>query len=153
MAHRHLSPENPTPTLDTTSLVHETYLKLAASSSVSFEDRRHFFAVAACAMRQILVDHARRRGALKRGGDAAHLFLDDVQLGVEERAEGILAIDEALQQLTDLDQRLSEMVDLRFFGGFSDDEIADLLDVSERTVRRDWRKARAFLFRILSEGA
>lgn len=150
-AHRQLGGRSPGGTLDTTALVHETYLKLSDASQLELEDRRHFFAVAARAMRQIAVDHARRSLAQKRGGGAAMVTLDPSRLAAdhEDVPTDIVALDRALGELTALDERLARTVELRFFAGLSVEETAELLGVSERTVKRDWRKARAFLYDAL----
>ena len=151
MAHGRLRRRTPGQTLDTTALVHEAYLKLVDQTRAQWNDRGHFLAVASVAMRHILVDYARRRTARKRGGPERDVTLDDIQPGVMARAEEILALDEALTALAELSERLAKLVELRFFGGLSVAETAQVLDVSERTVKRDWRKARAFLYRTLSE--
>ena len=140
-------------TLNTTALVHEAYLKLFDSPELAWKDRQHFFAVVAMAMRQIVVDEARRRGSLKRGGDLKRVELDSTALAIDEQSEEILALDEALVQLAKLDPRLVKVVEYKFFGGFSTPEIALYLDVSERTVERDWRTAKAVLFQALSPSA
>jgi RNA polymerase sigma factor (TIGR02999 family) len=137
------------PTLNTTALVHEAFIKLASGSS-SFEDRSHFYHAAARAMRQILIDNARRRRAAKRGGGAAPFSLDAGQVAIEDHAEELLALDEALQRLAREDPRLVRVVELRFFAGLSVEETGAALDVSERTVKRGWRLARAFLYRELA---
>jgi RNA polymerase sigma factor (TIGR02999 family) len=149
VAHRRLAVGRSTG-LDTTDLVHEAYLKLFDQTRLSVHDRRHFFAVAAMAMRQVLVDQARRRAAHKRGGGAQHVELEAAQVSVESRAEEILSLDEALRRLTEVDERLARVVELRFFGGLSVEEVADVLEVDPRTVKRDWRKARALLYRDLT---
>lgn len=131
--------------LDTTELVHETYLKLGASRARSWADRRHFFAVAARAMRQIVVDAARQSLAGKRGGAAVHVSIDDVALATSDRASELLDLDRAITRLGDVDARLVELVELRYFAGLSVEETAEALDTSPRTVKRDWRKARALL--------
>ena len=131
--------------LQTTALVHDAYLKLAAHSRLDVQDRRHFFAIAARAMRQLIVDHARRRATQKRGGPVEDLPLEEGQVALDERAGEIVAMDEALHRLAEVDERLSRIVELRFFGGLSVEETAEVLDSSPRTVKRDWRKARAFL--------
>lgn len=136
-------------TLSTTALVHETYLKLAAAGNKRWQDRAHFFAVAARAMRQILVDHARRRAAQKRGKGAPITAIDENRLGVDSKAEELLALDSALSRLGSFDPRLAHLVELRFFAGLSVEETAEALHLSERTIKRDWRKARAFLYEIL----
>jgi RNA polymerase sigma factor (TIGR02999 family) len=136
-------------TLSPTSLVHETFLKLADGVEVSWEDRRHFLAVASLAMRQILVDHARRRLAQKRGNGVRPDVLDEATVHLDQKAAELVALDDALERLKALDERLARVVDLRFFGGLSFDEAAEVLDLSARTVKREWRKARAYLFRSL----
>ena len=135
--------------LGTTALVHEAYLKLFDRSQLDLRDREHFFAVAAMAMRQIVVDHARQSGSLKRGGGRRRVDLDSQLIGIEDRAEEILAIDEALGRLAEVDPRLARVVELRFFAGLSEEEIGDVLGRDVRTVRRDWRKARALLHQLL----
>lgn len=150
-AHRQLARRRPGDTLSTTALVHEVYLKLTDSAHQSYQDRVHFFAVASRAMRQILVDYARRMTAAKRGGGLA-VSLDPDQLGNPGRAEELLALDEALARLEGLDERLARNVEMRFFGGLSVEETAEALGVSPRTVKRDWRKARAFLFAAIRGG-
>lgn len=144
-AHRQLARRRSGDTLSTTALVHESYLKLAGSSHQSYHDRIHFFAVASRAMRQILVDYARRATAGKRDGGRA-VSLEPERIADAGRSEELLALDEALESLERLDPRLAKIVELRFFGGLSVEETADVMDVSPRTVKRDWRKARAFLF-------
>ncbi len=147
-AHQQLARRRPGETLSTTALVHETYLKLAGSAKQSYEDRLHFFAVGSRAMRQILVDYARRNAAAKRGGGHA-VTLEDEAVANPDRAEELLALDEGLEQLQQLDPRLVQTVELRFFGGLSVEETADALGVSPRTVKRDWQRARAFLFQAV----
>jgi len=137
-------------TLRPTALVHEAYLKLVDQTRVRINDREHFFALAAKAMRQILVDHARRSSALKRGGDAIRTVLSQDDASVELPVVEMLALDEALSHLESLEPRLAQVVELRFFGGLSVEETAAALDLSSRTVKRDWRKARAFLYTEIS---
>lgn len=132
-------------TLSTTALVHETYLKLLPHAEARLADRQHFFALAARAMRQILVDAARRRKAGKRGAGEMRLDVAELDLPVAIRAAEFVALDEALARLEQLDEPLARFVELRFFGGLSVAELAELLAVSERTVGRDWRRAKAFL--------
>ena len=151
-AHRQLAARRPGDTLVTTALVHEAWLKLAGSAAQSWNDRVHFFAVASRAMRQILVDTARRKTAGKRGGGARALSLDPADLAAPGRAEELVALDEALTQLAALDDRLARTVELRFFGGLSVEETAEALGVSPRTVKRDWRAARAFLYDAVTRG-
>lgn len=148
-AHRQLRHRRPGQTLDTPALVNEAYLKLVDQTLAGYNDRAHFLAVAAVTMRHILVDYARRRGAQKRGGDNIRVTLDERRLGIDSRAADILAIDQALDALSALSERLGKLVELRFFGGLTVQETAAVLEVSERTVKRDWRKARAFLHRTL----
>jgi RNA polymerase sigma factor (TIGR02999 family) len=140
----------PGDTLDTTALVHEAYLKLSEADP-RWENRRHFFATAAKVMRHLLVDAARRRNALKRGGDAPHLPLREDDAVMVQEAETVLAIDGALGDLATRSPRLARVVECRFFGGMDDAEIAEVLGVTERTIRRDWVKARAWLHQRLSD--
>ncbi|MFL6262949.1 MAG: sigma-70 family RNA polymerase sigma factor [Thermoanaerobaculia bacterium] len=153
MARRQLRNRRPGQTITTTALVHEAYLKLV-DQGATWQDRAHFFSVASLAMRQILVDSARRRVAKKRGGEDVRVTLDELHLGgkepdAEARAVEVLAVDRALTSLAALNERLSQLVELRFFGGLTEEETAEVMGTSERTVRRDWRKARAFLFQAL----
>lgn len=138
----------PGQTLTTTSLVHEAFVKLV-ESPVDRLDSAHFCGLAARAMRQSLVDYARQRGALKRGSDRRPVTLDDDAISVESVAEEMLGIDRALTRLEALDERLGRGVELRFFGGMTEEEVADALGITARTVRWDWHKARAFLYREL----
>jgi len=137
--------------LATTGLVHEVYVKLADQSRLDLRDHGHFLHLAARAMRQIVVDHARRRGSLKRGGAAIVGVLDEATVAEEVKAAEILALDEALARLETVDERLSRIVEMRFFAGLSVEETASALGVSERTIKRDWQKARAFLYAELHE--
>lgn len=139
-------------TLNTTALVHEAYEKLARSSP-SFADRQHFFRVAARAMREVLLNHARAHNAQKRGEGRKPLALDEERLVLPQRAEHLLALDEALTRLTDLDARQAEIVELRYFVGLTIPEAAEVLDLSPATVKRDWAVARAWLHHTLSEAA
>jgi RNA polymerase sigma factor (TIGR02999 family) len=136
-------------TLRTTALVHEAYLRFARRTQLSVKDRHHFLAIAAKAMRQIVVDHARRRAAAKRGGPVHVLSLEDRDIPVHVHAAEIVALDQALEHLAALDESLTRVVELRFFAGLSVEETAAALECSPRTVKRDWRKARAFLHREL----
>ena len=146
IAHRALLGGRPGDTLNTTALVHETYLKLHDAASFEAHDRRHYFAVASRAMRQIIIDDARRRARDKRGGGRRRVDLDAATIAADDSGEAILALDEALQRLGALDERLGRVVELRFFGGLTVEETADVLGVDARTVKRDWRKARAILY-------
>ncbi|MFN0152187.1 MAG: sigma-70 family RNA polymerase sigma factor [bacterium] len=143
---RRLGPEQ---TLNTTAVVHEAYLRLANIAEVPWKDRCHFFSVASLAMRQILVDYARSRRAQKRGGDAVRVTLDNVDAAVESRVDEVLEIDAALEKLAAVDAPLARIVEMRFFGGLTVDEIAELLGTPKRTLERDWQKAKAFLYRVL----
>ena len=145
VAHRQLARRPPVDSLATTGLVNELYLRLVDQQRAKFKDRGHFFAIASTAMRQILVDHARKRMTKKRGGELRRTTLDEGRASVEERAAEVVALDHALKELEQLEPRLSRMVELRFFGGLSVVETAETLDLSTATVKRDWRKARAFL--------
>jgi RNA polymerase sigma factor (TIGR02999 family) len=138
-------------TLNTTELVHESFLKLGHDTDSSWENRAHFFGAAARAMRQVLVDLARRRSAAKRGGAWRAVSLNDAQIGIEIRLDEIVALDGALEQLDAADERLRRVVELRFFGGMREHDIARMLGVSTRTVERDWLKARLFLLEALRE--
>jgi RNA polymerase sigma factor (TIGR02999 family) len=149
MAHRALGSAQGDPTLDTTALVHEAYLKLHRFGGIAPRDRGHFFAVAAVAMRQLVVDAARRRMARKRGGDLRRVDLDVTMLPLREDPERVLALDEALTHLSTLHERLGRVVELRYFGGLSVEETAEVLAIDPRTVKRDWRKARAILYAAL----
>ena len=145
LAHQHMRREKPGHMLQTTALVHEAYLRLIDQSQVRFENRAHFFAIAARLMRQILVDDARRRKSAKRGGGMAPIALDDASNLAQQEAENVLALDEALTLLAAKDRRESDIVELRFFGGLSVEETAEVLNVSPGTVARDWAFARAWL--------
>ena len=151
-ARRALAREQPGHTLLATDLVHEAFFKLAASGNASWQDRAHFHAVAARAMRQVLVEHARRRLADKRGGGAVHVTLGDADHARVTDDEQIVALDEALQRLDAVQPRLRALVEHRFFGGLSERETATVLGVSERTVQRDWARARAWLYKELYLG-
>ena len=148
-AHRELARRRPGETLDTSALVHEAYIKLARPGPVSWNDTPHFFAVAATAMRHIVIDYALKKKATKHGGDSVHLALDERLLMPDEQAEELLALDAALERLARLDARLSQVVECRYFGGLTVPETAAALGRSPRTVDRDWRKAKAWLFREL----
>ena len=152
MARRHLRGERPGHTLSTTDLVHESYLNLVDRSRGSWNDRAHFFAVAARAMRHVLIDYARKRNAQKRGGGRDRVPLDPRMVSIDEDAADLLALDEALTALADHDARLVKVVECRFFGGLTVDETASALDVSKRTVERDWTRAKAYLQHMLQSG-
>lgn len=150
MAKRYMSSQPSNHTLQTTALIHEAYLKLADNKEKNFANRAHFFAVAANAMRHILVDHARSHQAEKRGGGAQKIALDDAPVVSAERASEIVALDEALKNLAAEDERKSRVVELRYFGGLSVEETAEVLKVSVDTVMRDWRFAKTWLLHELS---
>jgi RNA polymerase sigma factor (TIGR02999 family) len=150
VAHHALLRERPGHTLGTTGLVHETYFKLVDQSRVEWHDRAHFFGVAARAMRQILVDHARRRGALKRGGRVELLALEEGLVAAEERADAFLAVDDALTRLAAHDAGMAQVVECRFFAGLTEEETAEATGTSLRTVQRQWRRAKAWLYQELA---
>lgn len=153
IAQRQLRGQRAGHTLTTTALVHETYIKLVDQTSLAWADRAHFFAVAARAMRQILINHAQKHATAKRGARWRRIPLDETVVAVEEQADMLLALDEALTRLAALNQRLSRVVEYRFFGGMTEEEVATALGVSDRTVRRDWLKARLWLYTELVEDA
>jgi RNA polymerase sigma factor (TIGR02999 family) len=138
-------------TLQPTALVHEAYVRLVDQTRVDWQSRTHFYGIASRMMRRVLIDHARAYATDKRGRGAVRLSLDDVQLPVEQRAASFVALDEALVRLAQVDERKSRVVEMRFFGGMSDEEIAEALGVTTRTVLRDWKKARLWLYRELSQ--
>jgi len=150
VAHRALRGERTGHTLGTTGLVHEAYLRVTDQTRLEYRDRAHFYGIAARAMRRILVDYARRHRAAKRGGAKPVIVLDESLLAVEDRAEALLALDEALKDLETLEPRLAEVVQCRFFGGLTEDETGEVLGVTARTVRRDWLKAKGWLYHQLT---
>ena len=150
LAHHYMSRERTGHTLQTTALLNEAYLQLVDDSTRNWQNRTHFMAGAAQLMRRIMVDHARERCSLKRGGGALRVTLDDAALVTEKRSEELLALDEALERLTAEDPRKSRIVELRYFGGLTEKETAAFLKLSDRTVRREWRMARTWLYRALS---
>lgn len=152
LAGRYLNREREGHTLETHDLIHEAFLRLVDQRQVDWQSRAHFFGIAAQMMRRILVDHARRRGARRHGGDVRQLVLDEVADLAVHRDADLVALDEALTELAAVDESLARIVDLRFFGGLDHDEIATLLGVSNPTVRRRWRVAKAWLYRRLSNG-
>ena len=151
IAHRYVQRERNGHTLETTALVNEAYLRLAGQKKISWQNRSHFFAFTAQVMRHILIDHARRRGYAKHGGDAAQVPLAEADLMSQERANELVALDEALNELAQLDSRKSRVVELRYFGGLGLEETAEVLEISVMTVRRDWRAAKAWLFRRMKD--
>lgn len=145
IAHRHLFLHQQGETLNTTALVHEAYERLLRNSQIHWRDQNHFYALTSRAMQYVLLDYTRTRTAIKRGGRAEDLPLDAVQLVCNERSPELEALDEALQELSEYDERLGRLVELKFFGGLSYKEIAGILGVSKRTVRRDWVRARNWI--------
>jgi RNA polymerase sigma-70 factor, ECF subfamily len=152
IAHRFMQRERAGHTLQTTALVNEAYVRLLGQQNVDWNSRSHFFAVAAQVMRHVLVDHARRRNYLKRGGAQQQVPIDDVVLMSNERASELIALDEALDQLAQIDHRKARVVALRYFGGLSLEETASVLEISPMTVRREWRAAKAWLFNAVRKG-
>jgi RNA polymerase sigma factor (TIGR02999 family) len=154
IAHSHLRKERTGHTLGTTALVHEAYLKLVDISRVEWRDRVHFLSMAARAMRRILIDYARQHRAERRGSGVTPIALDDaLDLSVDAQADELIALDEALTRLGGLSPRLVQVVEHRFFAGMSEDETAEALQLTSRTVRRDWVKARGWLRQALGGGA
>ena len=151
LAHHYMKGERPGHTLQTTALVNEAYLKLIDQKRVKFKNRTQFFALAATLMRHILVDHARDRRSLKRGGGALKVSFEKALIVSGDRNEDLVALDDALVRLASVDVRKSKVVELRFFGGLSVDETAEALDVSAVTVMREWRMAKAWLYNSLNE--
>ncbi|HEU4827884.1 MAG TPA: ECF-type sigma factor [Gemmatimonadales bacterium] len=149
IAHRRLTAHARGGTLSTTALVHEAYLKLFHGTRVEWQDAAHFLALASVAMRHVLIDRARERSALKRGGDRRRISLDDDVMAIEDRPDALLQLDEALERLAALEPRLAKVVECRFFGGLTEEETATALGITERTVQRDWVKARVLLRRLL----
>jgi RNA polymerase sigma factor (TIGR02999 family) len=152
LAHHYMSRERPDHTLQTTALVHEAYLRLVDQTHVRWQNRAHFFGIAANLMRQILVNHALRHRAAKRGGAAYKLTLDEAVAVSEEPDVDLLALDEALTRLAALDARQARIVELRFFGGLTVEETAEVLNVSPATVKREWNVAKAWLHCTLTTG-
>lgn len=150
LAHHYMSRERAGHTLQTTALVNEAYLRLIDWKNVRWQNRAHFFAVSAQLMRRILVDVARAHNYEKRGGGRRRVELDKAAVVADDKSTNIVALDEALKALAELDERQSRVVELRFFGGLTNDEVAEVLKVSEATVRRDWSLARAWLHRELA---
>ncbi len=145
-----MSRERPNHTLQPTALVHEAFLKMGNATGVQWRDRKHFFGITSHLMRQILVDHARTHSSGKRGNGVIHFSTDDVDIPVDERADSILAINEVLDKLATMDKRQAQIVEMRFFGGMTNEEIAEAFEINERTVIREWQSARLWLYRELN---
>lgn len=152
LAHGYLRRERKGHTLQTTALINEAYLRLVDQKHVHWANRSHFFGISAQIMRRILIDHARRYDYSKRGGGAQRISLDEAALVAKERGRALLMLDEALNSLAKIDARRSHVVELRYFGGLSNEEIAGVLKISENTVTRDWNLARAWLYQELNRG-
>lgn len=150
LANHHMRGEQPDHTLQPTALVHEAYIRLVDWQNVQWQNRAHFFGVASQLMRRILVDHARQSGAAKRGGGERNLTLDESMAWGEQREVNLLALDEALTRLAVIDPQKSRIVELRFFGGLSTEETAEVLELTTGTVRRQWRTAKAWLHREIT---
>jgi RNA polymerase sigma factor (TIGR02999 family) len=150
LAHHYMSRERVGHTLQTTAILNEAYLRLVDNSKPLWQNRTHFVAAVAQLMRRIMVDHARERHTLKRGGGALKVTLNEAALVTETRSEELLALDEALEKLAVQDPRKSQIVELRYFGGLTVEEAAELLKLSQRTVEREWNMAKAWLYRALS---
>src|SRR5258705_11443746 len=153
LAHHYMEGERPGHTLQTTALVNEAYLRLADQTNPNWQSRAHFFAVAARAMRQILISYARSNRAQKRGGGAARIELDEAAILSPEQSKEIVDLHEALERLATLDSRKAQVVELKYFGGLNYDEMAEVLKISRVTVRRDWEFARIWLYRELHDTA
>jgi len=151
MAGRYMRRESKGHTLQTSALVNEAYLRLVNQKSVQWQNRAHFFGVAAHLMRRILVDHARSRSRAKRGGGAQMVSLAD-QAVISKEVADVIALDDALKNLAEMDPRKSQIVEMKFFGGLTTEEVAEVLKVTSRTVEREWRKAKAWLNRAISKG-
>ncbi len=151
LARRYMRREGPGHTLQTSALVNEAYLRLIDQKNVQWQNRAHFFGIAAQLMRRILIDHARSHHYAKRGGGASKVSLDEAAAVKDARADELLAVDEALEKLTALDPRKGRVVELRFFGGLSLEETAEVMGISSPTVQREWRAAKAWLHRMLTD--
>lgn len=153
LARRYMSRERKDHTLQTTALINEAYVRLIDQKNVNWANRSHFFAISAQIMRRILIDHARRHAYAKRGGGAQQVSLEEVAAVAPDQGRELVRLDEALKSLAERDPRRSQVVELRYFGGLNNEEIAGVLHVSENTVTRDWNMARAWLYQQLSENA
>ena len=151
IAHRHIGARGRGGTMTTTALVHEAYLKLVDQTRARWNDRAHFLALASLAMRQVMLDRAKALATLKRGGQHRRITLDEAEIGVDDQPEALLQLNEALERLGEVEPRLVRVVECRFFGGLTEEEIAEARGVTVRTVQRDWVKARLLLRRALEE--
>lgn len=150
LAHRALSKNGGDGSFQTTALVNEAYLKLIDVKQIEWQNRVHFFAVSATLMRNILVDFARQRLSQKRGGEKSHVALDEAFNFSAQKSDDLVALDESLKELAQLSERQSRVVELKFFGGLTEDEISEVLNISPATIKRDWQAARAWLYRQLA---
>jgi RNA polymerase sigma-70 factor (ECF subfamily) len=150
IAHRYVQRERNGHTLQTTELVNEAYARLLGSQRIDWQNRAHFFGVTAQVMRRILIDHARRRRYAKHGGDVRHVSLENAAVMTSQRATELILLNEALNELAKIDLRKSRVVELRYFGGLSLEETAEVLQISLMTVRRDWRAAKAWLYKAVT---
>ncbi|HXS02434.1 MAG TPA: sigma-70 family RNA polymerase sigma factor [Pyrinomonadaceae bacterium] len=153
LARRYMSRERKGHTLQTTALINEAYVRLVGQKNVHWANRSHFFAISAQIMRRILIDHARRHAYAKRGGGAQQVSLEEAAVVTPDQSGELLRLDEALKSLAEMDPRRSQVVELRYFGGLNNEEIAGVLNVSENTVTRDWNMARAWLYQQLGGSA
>jgi RNA polymerase sigma factor (TIGR02999 family) len=153
LARRYMSRERKSHTLQTTALINEAYVRMVDQRNVHWANRSHFFAISAQIMRRILIDHARRHAYAKRGGGAQQVSLEEVAAVTPDPGRELVRLDEALKSLAEMDPRRSQVVELRYFGGLNNEEIAGVLNVSQNTVTRDWNMARAWLYQQLSETA
>lgn len=151
MAHGRLQQFRPGQTLNTTALIHEAYLKLINQEPVDWHDRAHFFALASRVMRSVLIDYARKRSAQKRGGEYDEVPLDSLQIAADRRAADLITLNDALDALVTRSERQARLVEYRFFGGLTFEEIADVMGLSVSTVKRDWRRARTWLYNMMSD--
>ena len=147
-----MSGERKNHTLQPTALVHEAFLRISQQTGIDWQNRSHFYGIASRLMRQILVDHARLHATAKRGNRPIHFSLDDIQIPIEERADSLLVLNDVLDRLEKLDEQQAKIVEMRFFGGMNNGEIAENLNISERTVGREWQAARLWLYRELNQG-
>lgn len=150
LAAHHLSSERPDHTLQPTALVHELYVKLLSTQPLRCKDRSHFLAIASRQLRHIIVDYARTQGAKKRGGDRARISLHDIPNAAIALDSNVLDLDQALERLEELDARAAQVVELRYFGGLTEDEVGEVLDITRATVKRDWEFARTWLYKEIA---